>query len=449
MSVKRFWNRERLSVNASFNRLRWLLLVSGRHIQSRRESDGNTASRLSVLGIAAGVAALVIILSIMNGFQLGTIEAMLEVNSYHLRAYGSSLADHDLTEDEIADVPGVLSATPVADLEGIVHGFFETTRGVSFRGLPADVLERDSGFAATVERVSGTLDFDRTGTVLLGEELRRALGVRIGDEVPVITLGESRGGGRAPREASLEVVGSFRTGFYEYDLSLAFISLDTAAELFAVGSEDRFIGIKLADRFGDRQARDGIERLLPEGAATGIRSWREYNRSMFSALRTEKLIMTALLGLIFVVVGANIYQSLRRSVHERSDEIAILKGMGAAPADVQAVFVIEGFVIGSIGSASGLLIGLLVSQHVNGIVSFAESFFMGFVGLLERSLGLSASFNRGFASTMFFLRDIPVELFFFEVFGIVLFAIVASVTAAWMASLRASRVRPADVLRDE
>lgn len=436
-------------MNAYSNRLRWLLLVSGRHIRSRRESDGNTASRLSVLGIAAGVAALVIILSIMNGFQLGTIEAMLEVNSYHLRVYGSALTDHEVTDEQIADLPGVLSATPVADLEGIVHGFFGTTRGVAFRGLPADVMERDEGFASTVESVSGALDFGRTGTVLLGEELRRALGVRIGDEVPVITLGESQQGGRLPREASLEVVGSFRTGFYEYDLSLAFISLETASEFFAVGGEDRFVGIKLADRFGDRQVRDGIEGLIPEDADADIRSWRDYNRSMFSALRTEKLIMTVLLGLIFVVVGANIYQSLRRSVHERADEIAILKGMGAAPVDVQAVFVIEGFVIGSIGSASGLVLGLLVSHHVNRIVSFAELVFGAVGGILEAALGLSTPFNRGFATTMFFLRDIPVELFFFEVFGIVLFAIAASVTAAWMASLRASRVRPADVLRDE
>lgn len=436
-------------MNEYFNRLRWLLLVSGRHIRSRRESDGNTASRLSILGIAAGVAALVIILSVMNGFQLGTIEAMLEVNSYHVRVYDTSWPENSDITSTISELPRVVSAVPVADLEGIVHGFFGTTRGVAFRGLPVDVFERDPGFAATVERVQGTLDFRESGTVLLGEELRRALGVRIGDEVPVITLGESRQGGRLPREASLRVLGSFRTGFHEYDLSLAFVSLETAAEYFSVGREDQFIGVKLNDRFSDLPAAEQIAGALPPDATRDVRSWREYNRAMFSALRTEKLIMTVLLGLIFVVVGANIYQSLRRSVHERADEIAILKGMGAAPVDVQAVFVMEGFVIGSIGSAAGLTAGLLVAHTVNDIVGFLETVLVGSVRLLEPWLGLLLPAGGSVSTTMFFLRDIPVELFFSEVFGIVFFAIFASVAAAWMASLRASRIRPVDVLRDE
>ncbi|TVQ24033.1 MAG: ABC transporter permease [Spirochaetaceae bacterium] len=436
-------------MNGIFNRLRWLLLVSGRHIQSRRESDGNTASRLSVLGIAAGVAALVMILSIMNGFQLGTIEAMLEVNSYHLRVYDTQWPENDGDAEALTGLPGVISAVPVADLEGIVHGFFGTTRGVAFRGLPVDVFDRDPGFEQTVQSVAGRLDFARPGTVILGEELRRALGVRVGDTIPVITLGESQRGGRLPREASLEVTGSFRTGFYEYDLSLAIISLDTASELFSVGREDQFIGIKLSDRFSDLRVREQIA-ILPGGQDMhDVRSWREYNRAMFSALRTEKLIMTLLLGLIFVVVGANIYQSLRRSVHERADEIAILKGMGAAPLDVQAVFVIEGFVIGTIGSAAGLVIGLLGANEVNRLVGVFESFVAGALSVLDAAFGLAAPSGGAVSSTMFFLRDVPVELFFREVFGIVFFAIIASVSAAWFASLRASRIRPADVLRDE
>ncbi len=446
---------EKLSVNASFKRIRWIAEVGTRLIRSRRESDRNTASRLSIVGIAVGVMALVTVLSVMNGFQLGTIEAMLEVNSYHLRIAGDIADSFDSSDiEEIREVDGVRAVVPFSETETIARGFFETTRGTVVRAVPPDVLERDPGLAENLELIDGRLDFGESGTIMLGAELRRQLGVRIGDTVSFVTLGPPSGGddraSRVPREAHLRVSGSFRTGFFEYDAGWAFISEETAAETFGAGAGEQVVGIKLDDRFAEGRMRQRIASSLGMNI-DDISTWREYNRAIFGALRTEKVTMSLLLGLIFVVVAANIYQSLRRSVHDRAEEISILKALGAKPLDIQLVFVFEGLVIGFVGALSGLAVGLFVSANVNAMFAGAELVVNSLLGLVGAFIGPIA--GRGavevFSPQIFYMTEVPVAIVFGEVVAIVAFAIGAAAAAAWLASMRAAGVRPAEVLRNE
>lgn len=444
-------------MNGSSRRLRWIVRVSARHIRSRRQSDRNTATRLSIVGIAVGVMALISVLSVMNGFQLGTIDAMLEVNSYHLRVQGQDA--EAITDDQLEalrDLAGVRAVVPFSETETIVRGATESSTGAVVRALPDDALERDAGLRENLTLVEGRLDMSETGTIVVGSQLRRRLGARIGDTLTLLTLGagsrEDQSGRtrRVPREVQLEVVGTVRTGFFEYDAGWAFVSSETAERTFGVSEEDRVTGIKLDDRFAEAGARRRVAELLDLDESR-VASWREFNRAMFGALRTEKVTMSLLLGLIFVVVAANIYQSLRRSVHERAEEIAILKALGARPSDIQGIFVGEGLVIGLVGALSGLAAGLLVAANVNPLFSFAETALNGLLGLLQPVIGgVAGTTEVSFLSPqVFYLTDVPVEIVFAEVLGVVMFALAMAVVAAWMASLRASGVRPAEVLRNE
>ena len=442
-------------MNVSFSRIRWISEVGIRLIRSRRESDRNTASRLSIVGIAVGVMALVTVLSVMNGFQLGTIEAMLEVNSYHLRISGDDAAELD--DGDIAtirEIDGVRAVVPFSETETIARGFFETTRGAVVRAVPPDVLDRDPGMSDTLERVDGRLDFKESGTIMLGAELRRQLGVRIGDTVSFVTLAP-RGSSddrvsRVPREAHLTVSGSFRTGFFQYDAGWAFVSKETAAETFGAGAGEQVVGIKLEDRFAEGRQRQRIAAALGIDS-DDVSSWREYNRAIFGALRTEKVTMSVLLGLIFVVVAANIYQSLRRSVHDRAEEISILKALGARPGEIQLVFVFEGLVIGFVGAFAGLSLGLLVSANVNALFAWAELAVNSVLDLVAALVGPIAGGGAVelFSPRIFYMTEVPVSIAFGEVVAIVVFAIAASAAAAWLASMRAAGVRPAEVLRNE
>lgn len=436
-----------------FRRLSWVVRLSERHVRSRRESDRNTATRLSVVGIAVGVMALVTVLSVMNGFQLETIEAMIEVNSYHVRIDGAAAARLDAADlESIRELPGVRAAVPFSETETILRGFFETTRGAVVRALPEDAFERDEALERRIETVDGRIDFAEPRAIMLGSELRRRLGVRIGDTVSLLTLAPAarEGASRVPREASLEVIGSFRTGFFEYDSGWAFISGDTAESIIGVNDSDRHIGIKLDDRFADRQGAALVARELDlDGEA--VSTWRRYNRAIFGALRTEKVTMTLLLGLIFVVVAGNIYQSLRRSVHDRAEEIAILKAMGARPGDIQTVFVLEGLGIGLAGGVVGLALGLAASANVNALFAFAEHVVNALLAAAEVVLGpmIGGAQLQVFSPRIFYITEVPVSVVFLEVTGILFFAVACSALAAWLASLRAALVKPAEVLRNE
>lgn len=447
---------------------RWILFVSARHFRTKRREKGHTAGVLSVLGIAAGVMTLISVLAVMNGFQFGTIEDILEVGSFHLQVTPGSAGERDLrlVAGDIADVRGVRATVPYAETWGLAYGYFPDPLAVQVRAVPPDVLDTDARLAENVEVVSGRWELGGNGLVM-GQELARRLGVRVGDAIRIVGFGGSLSAVDA-ESADFELVGVFRTGFLEYDAGWAFTGLpaastggdaaggvspdDAAVAALGLGGAER-IGVKLDERFRDRLVSRRILIAAPE---LEVESWRDYNRAIFGALRLEKTMMMLLVGLIFVVVAVNIYQSLRRSVVERTEEIGVLKALGAPPFPLQLVFVLEGLMIGLAGGATGLVLGLAVSLNINAIFRAAELVVNAVAAAAQWIVSLLVGGGSGDGATFsifnpayFYLEEVPAVVVPVEVVGVVLFAVASATVAAYAASRRVSAIAPADVLRYE
>ncbi|MDR0410939.1 MAG: ABC transporter permease [Treponema sp.] len=425
-------------------KLNWVLFVAARHnVFLNRKRRGGSSHVFAILGIAVGVMALVVIIAVMNGLQLGFIENILEISSFHLRARGSG--DAGVVLEDVRKVPSVSSAIPFRELHCILRGERNSQEGALIRGLSPDALEEDKGMAQRLVFEDGSFDIAKKRSILLGAELARVLGVRIGGTVHLVSISDLFG----DEDNAWTVTGVFRTGFYEYDLGWGFINIDAAAEL---DNGSLLIGVKLTNRWQDSRALSHL-RSLPNSKDIEWTSWRVYNRAFFSALRSEKLLMFVLVGLIFLVVGLNIFQAQRRFVLERREEIGLLRAIGASEWSVRLVFLWDGFIIGFIGAVSGALIGLFLATHINGFFTALEKVVNLFIHALNFIVGLFGRQSIGdfaiFSPTVFYLREIPSRVIPYEVTLIFLFGFLSALFAAGFAARRATKMRPAEVLREE
>jgi lipoprotein-releasing system permease protein len=441
---------------------RWIGFVAARYVSIGRRNRSAPSSIFAILGIFTGVLALTVILAVMNGFQLGFIESIVEISSYHLRveplpdaAEGRALAE------QIGRLPGVAAAVPFREIQGIVLGNRDSQQAAVIRGVPPQVLDMDAGMAEKLEFPAGAFDLEEDNAIILGAELARRLGVRIGNEVTLLSLSELfPGDGAEEEDYRFTVAGVFHSGFYEYDLGWAFIS---AAAAGAVGgSTPLSLGIKFRSRWQDERGMEAVRRLeeyrvLREQAGTEIlRSWRDYNRAFFGALRTEKLLMFTLVGLIFIVVGLNIFQAQRRSVLERREETGLLRALGGGGRAVRLIFVWDGFIIGFTGASLGMAAGLLIAGNINAFFSVLEGTVNLFIALLNRA---AAVFDAGgsmlgedfavFSPAVFYIKEVPARVIPHEAVLIFLFGLLSALLAAWFASGKVSRTNPAEVLRYE
>ena len=438
----------------------WIGFVAARYVGRGRKSSPSPL--LSVLGIATGVLALTIIISVMNGFQLGFIESILEISSSHLRIEGP--VTDPIISEKLRSLPEVLSVLPFEELNVLIRGRQANSRGALVRGVPVNALELDGGLEAKLEIEDGFFDLAEPRSIVLGAELARHLSVRIGDEVNLLSIT----GGIRIEDASasnlFEVTGIFRSGFYEYDLGWAFVSLETAADLSggslseasgkapgetAGGGVFPTLGVKLKNRWQDQKAIADIKKILTGNEIT-ITSWRDYNRAFFGALRTEKLIMFILVGLIFIVVGLNIFQAQRRIVLERREEIGLLRALGASTLAVRLVFVWDGFIIGLGGALLGMIPGLLIASHIPAFFSCLETAVNFFIGLFNDIFGAMGTEEfYMFSPKIFYIKEIPSKVIPHEALLIFLFGFSSAILAAWFASGKASSAKPAEVLRYE
>jgi lipoprotein-releasing system permease protein len=439
----------------------------------RRGRRNSPSPVLSVLGIATGVLALIVILAVMNGFQLGFIESIIEISSYHLRAENFLPEKTGLLEDRLREIPGLASVVPFREFQGLIRGRRNTHHGILVRCLPPDALARDPAMAAKLEIEAGSFDLASADSILLGAELAQSLQLRLGDKLTLLSIpgifrvsDESAPAGDSSADPSgnpedensgqvkeFTVTGIFRCGFYEYDLGWGFINLETGRELAGEGLS---LGIKLRDRWQDRSVLSAIERSFGEGGAGDFgnlvfSAWRDYNRAFFGALRTEKLFMFILVGLIFVVVGLNIFQAQRRMVLECREEIGLLRAVGGADKAVRLVFVCDGLIIGFTGAGAGLILGLFVASHIPFFFTLIEKAVNGLIGLVN---SLTGSFSgQGdfavFSPAVFYIKEIPSRIIIREVVLVFMFGFLSALFAAWFASGQVSKMKPAEVLRDE
>ena len=427
----------------------WVLFVASRYIFKGR---GNSPV-LSVLGIAFGVLALIVIIAVMNGFQLGFIESILEISSYHIRLENIKPEEIDKVRQLVISIPGVRAALPFKEFQALARGRRSGQQALLVRGLREDALEADSVMGSRLEFTEGSFDIAEKGAVLLGSELARRLGLGAGDSVTLYSItgilsAEFDEGGMD----TYHINGVFRTGYYEYDSTWAFINMESVS---SIDNESELkLGVKLNNRFHDRvmleQAR---RRLTDDYSYVKLSSWRDYNRSFFGALRTEKLFMFILVGLIFIVVGLNIFQAQRRAVLQRREEIGLLRAIGGIERDVRFVFVLDGAIVGLSGAVIGLVFGLAIASNIPEFFTLVETIVNFFIGLLNNLAGVFGLNWMGnfavFSPAVFYIKEIPSRILFHEVIIIFMFGFLSALAASFIASAKISKIQPAEVLRYE
>ena len=432
----------------------WIPFVAYRYMGRGKKTSAAPSSILSILGIATGVLALTVILAVMNGFQLGFIESILEVSSYHIRGRleHSAQADEVLLE-RLRGRKDIRSVLPFRELQGLLSKD-RLQQAALLRGVPRDTPDLDPTLMDVLDFEAGSFDLRGERSILLGSELARKLSVRPGDSITLISLGGIGLDELVPDDTSFTVAGVFQSGFYEYDAGWAYIPIDAGAALQGTEKE-LFYGFKLRDRWSDQQALQFIADDA-ETVPLVLESWRQYNRAFFGALRMEKLLMFVLVALIFVVVAMNIHQAQRRSVLERRDEIGLLRAVGASEFAVRFVFTLDGFFIGLFGSVLGMVPALLIANNIAAFFTLVENLTNGVLEGLRWifSLAIGADMGTGgnfsvFSPAVFYIKEIPSRVVPHEAVFIFLFGLASATIAAWLASGKVARIQPAEVLRYE
>ena len=430
----------------------WALFVALRYFHARRTNGGSASFLLASLGIAVGTAALIVVLGVMNGFQSGFIDSILEVDSHHIRI---SFAETDTGRSEAELLAARLradtrveAALPFEDYETVALGTAGRAHPVRVKALPVNAGELDPELPVRLSlSKNGPFPDAGAGGIVLGAELARQLDVFPGDEIGLLSVAASVSEGVKASTVRLRLADVFRSGYYAFDYGLGFMTFETA-EAFG-GQQNLVLGVKLKDRFDDER----FARRL--AAVYGINedrivTWREYNRSFFGALRMEKTAMMLLVGLIFFVVAVNIFHSMRRTVYERMEDIAVLKALGGSARTVRNVFILDGLVTGLLGAACGLVAGLAVTVNVNEVFSAVEALVNALSRIWHAAAYTADSAGfQVFSPSYFYLVRIPTRVVFGEVLFIFSSGAVSAAAAAWAASRRVLMFRPAEVLRNE
>lgn len=419
----------------------WILYTSIRHLKTKRSEKGDTSTILSIIGILSGVMTMITVIGVMNGFQGSKIEKRVEIGSAHITLEAldvNSSIDESLLDsiDEIEVYYRSAEFITAASDE-----WNSNISGLQIKSLPENILEMDTGFNQWVEMKKGELDLSEKNYVVVGQSFAYNRHLLIGDKISLLSL-KDRGGRFQPEEIEYVISGIFRSGNIEYDEHMVFISNSSAEEFFVKPGEFSY-RIKMADRNRYKAVIDQLESITEVTDNYEVNSWRDYNTSYFNALKNEKDLMTVLIGLIFLVVGVNIYNSIRRSVYLRFEEISVLKTMGATSFNIKVVFILESFFIGLIGATSGTLIGLWIVNNIDYIFEILEGIINSVLGIMN---GDSVSL---YGTQFFYLQKVPVEVYLNETIMVYLAAVFTSIVAAYVASNRISTIRPGEVIRNE
>ncbi|HIV72796.1 MAG TPA: lipoprotein-releasing ABC transporter permease subunit [Candidatus Aquabacterium excrementipullorum] len=410
-------------------RIGWRYTRAGR--SARRNGFISFISGVSVIGIALGVAALIIVLSVMNGFQKEVRDRMLSVVA-HVELFnsgGAPLPDWHVLADEARKNPAVVGAAPFVPAQALIARG-EDMRGVLVRGIDPAQEGQVTPLAHSLQPVLNKLQPGAWG-VVMGGELARSMGVQVGDPVTLVApSGQVTPAGVVPRLKQMTVVGTFEAGHYEYDSGLVMVHMDDAARLFRTGGPTG-VQLKLKDA---QQARVvGNELAESLGAEIVVRDWTHTNRNWFDAVQVEKRMMFIILTLIVAVAAFNLVSTLVMTVTDKRADIAILRTLGASPASVMGIFMVQGALSGVLGTLSGLGLGLLVAFNIDVIVPFIEQL-------------LGVHFLPG---SIYLISKMPSEPQSGDIIPIAVLSLVLSLLATIYPSWRASRVQPAEALRYE
>jgi lipoprotein-releasing system permease protein len=410
--------------------LGWRYTRAGR--ATRRNGFISFISGVSMLGIALGVAALIIVLSVMNGFQKEVRDRMLGVVS-HIEIFaqgGAALPDLERTLREVRANPQVLGAAPfIATQALLARG--EDMKGAIVRGIDPALEPDVTDLAVELKKSSLARLIAGDFGVVLGGELARSLGVRVGDKVTLVApSGQVTPAGVVPRLKQMTVVGTFDSGHYEYDSALVLMHMDDAAKIFRLegptGVRVKLKELQQAREVGAQLARSLTGDLL-------VRDWTRQNRTWFAAVQVEKRMMFIILTLIVAVAAFNLVSTLVMTVTDKRADIAILRTLGASPNSIMGIFVVQGAMVGVIGTLAGLALGLAVAFNIDIIVPAMEQLF-------------NASF---LPKDIYLISRMPSDPQQADIVPVAIISLLLAFVATLYPSWRASQVNPAEALRYE
>ena len=409
------------------------LYIGLRYTRAKRRTHFiSFISLVSILGIALGVMALITVLSVMNGFEKELRIRILGMASHaQVSALTGDLADWPQLQKELQQDPRIVGAAPQVEFEGMLN-YGSQVSGALIHG----VLPREEEAVSNVHEkmVAGDMQALVGGEfgIVLGQELALTMGVDLGDKVTLITpQAQVTPAGILPRMRRFTVVGVFSVGMYEYDRATAFIHLDDGARLMKLKDEVSSVRLKLKDMFAAPELSYELNQSM--GDRYWINDWTKQHANFFRAVKTEKRVMFFILLLIVAVAAFNIVSTLVMLVNDKRSDIAILRTLGLTPGQVMGVFMVQGVLIGLIGTALGILSGVALAANVETIVPAIESFFN----------------TKFLAPDVYYISDLPSDLRSTDVLTVGLVAFFASMIMTLYPAWQASRTQPVEALRYE
>ena len=414
-------------------RVRYELLVGLRYTRAKRRNHFiSFISLISMAGIALGVAALIVVLSVMNGFQKEVRARILGVASHvQISGPGGKLADWAAVAAASLKDARVEAAAPFVNAQGLLSSG-DAVRGTIVRGVLPEAEDRVADIGRQMR--SGKLDALKAGEfgIVLGVDMARNLRALPGDKVVLIApQGQVTPAGLIPRLKRFTVVGVFEVGMHEYDAGLALVHLEDAQRLYQMGDAVSGVRLKLRDLFEARAVAAGLRGSL--GPDTFATDWTRSHANYFRAVEIEKRMMSIILTLIVAVAAFNIVSTLVMLVTDKQSDIAILRTLGASPASIVQIFMVQGTLIGLIGMVAGVVGGVLLGWKVDVVVPFIEN-LLGFKFL---------------AKDVYYISDLPSDVQLRDVTTVALVSFGLSFLATLYPSWRASRINPAEALRYE
>ncbi len=409
----------------------WLLGV--RSLSSgRRRGFLSFITVISTLGLALGVAVLLVVMSVMNGFESELRQRILAVTSHAtLMGLESSMPDWQAARTRALTLPGVKAAVPYIESRAVLtHG--ERLAATQLRGVLPPEEVASGGLAMTVRQGDWLALAPGQFGIVLGEALADELQAKLGDEVvAIVPLGSVTPAGVTPRMRSFRVIGLFASGMYEYDRGLALIHAQDAAKLYRMGNDMSGVRLTLDDPLN---AATTVRQLAVElGGGYFVSDWTRNHANFFSSIRMTKSMLFVILSMIVAIAAFNIVATLVMVVKDKQTDIAILRTLGAGPRNILAAFMVQGVVIGVVGVGLGVLLGSLLATNVESIVHFIEK--VGGVQFLD--------------ARVYFMSDLPAEVRARDIGQVAGVALLLCAVATLYPAWRASRVHPAQALRHD
>ncbi len=411
------------------------IFVAMRYLRAKRQEGFiSVISWFSLIGIALGVATLIVVMSVMNGFRQELFQRVIGLNGHmNLYAMQGPIDDHKSLLDRIGKVQGVTAIAPTIEAQALItHD--GAASGAYVRGLPPEAIRSRPTIANHIS--SGSLDSFGGNTIAIGIRMAQRLDLRVGDTLTLISpVSKTTVFGAAPRLRGYKIGAIFDVGMFEYDNNFVFMPLETAQIFFSTGAGVTALEMFVTDPQNMRAVRNDVIAAIGTTQQQPVRllDWQQSNASFFTALQVERNVMFLILTMIILVAAFNIISSLIMLVKDKGRDIAILRTMGASRGMVMRIFFLNGSFIGIVGTSTGLALGLFIAHHIEGL----------------RKLVQSLTHTDPFAPEVYFLTHMPSVVDINDVVRIVLMALALSFLATLYPAWRAAKLDPVEALRYE